>query len=503
MKSCILVLLLLSAIIAPPLLAHDLTDREVESIGNSIEIGIWDDLIYVDYWIAIGDLEALNFYPLIDENRDGSISEEEKELFLETLEKDVIRKGVQIVMDGRNDLSFALYSSSIKLEAEENAPVPIKINFEFLLDIQRLRSMGMLSSDLKDHSLIFYMTNILKKPVWTKLFIAQGEGINVIYSPEQRENALLFRNGFWLEPNAWNGIKLNYREVGRDISPEPVFDRPAPGDLNKAKHVLINYVKNPSFLLLALFIAFIYGAGHALTPGHGKTLVAAYLIGSRGTIAQAILLGLTVTATHLATVIIAGVLALTASHYINQTAFSFYLGITSGLIIIFMGVWILSRRLAHPPGAHNHQHTHSHTDNTAKTHNHDKVHSHSHAIPALETVSFKQILALGISGGIVPCPTAIVILLMAITLKKTLWGLSLILAFSLGLAGVLIAIGILMVTGVSLLDSSKRLIGIDMNKVFRLASILSPILITLIGAAIIVMNLINSGLIILNPAALP
>lgn len=481
--------LLFLVFIASPLRAHDLTDREVESVGNSIELGIWEDMIYVDYWIAIGDIEALNFYPLIDTDRNGSVSDDEKELFLEKLEKDVIRNGVRIVVDGRTDLSFSLYSSSIYLEDSKNAPVPIKINFEFLLDVQRLRSMNMLPSDLNEHSLIFYMTNILDRPVLTKLFIAQGQGINIAYTPEQRENTLIFKSGFWLEPDAWSGIKLNYQEVGRELRPNPVFNRPEPGGKNTVKQTLIGYIKSSSFLWLGLLIAFIYGAGHALTPGHGKTLVAAYLVGSRGTVWQAVMLGLTVTATHLGTVIIAGLLALTSSHFINQTSFSFYLGMISGLIIIALGAWIFSSRLAN---SHNHSH-----------HEHSHDHHHTSVAPDSGNVSLKQILALGVSGGMVPCPTAIVVLLMAITLKKTIWGLFLIAAFSLGLAGVMVAIGIMMVAGVSFMNSSKKFIGINLHWVIRIASILSPALIILIGFSIIAMNLINSGIVILNPAALP
>jgi len=497
MKRYLLLSLLLFAIIASPLYAHDLTDREVESIGNSMEIGIWEDMLYVDYWIAIGDLEALNFYPLIDTDKNGSVSEDEKESFLGTLKQDIATKGIRITLDNRTDLSFALYSSRMMLEDNKSAPVPIKMEFEFLLDMERLRSMGIISPEQKSHSLTFYMTNILKKPVFLKLSIAQGEGIDVTYSPAQRETSLMFKSGFWLKPDEWNGIQLNYREVDKNLRPKPIFDRTVTGTQNAAKQILSNYVRNPSFLLLALLIAFAYGAGHALTPGHGKTLVGAYLIGSRGTISQAVILGLIVTATHLSTVIIAGVLALTASHYINQTAFSVYLGMVSGLIIVMMGVWIFSSRLTNPLGTYGH----SHADDKGHAHSHN--HDHSDKTPMMDKVSLKQILALGISGGMVPCPTAIVVLLLAISLKKTLWGLFMILAFSLGLASVLIVIGILMVGGSSLLNSSKRLIGIDLNKVVRVVSILSPVLITLIGVAIIVMDLINSGVIILNPQALP
>lgn len=526
-RSFLLFSFLLMALTTSPLYAHDLTDRDVESINTSMELGIWQNMIYVDYWIAVGDLEAPNFRPLIDTDNNGAISDEESELFLDKLQKDIISNGLRIVVDDRTDLSFALYGSRLITADTKNAPVPIKINFEFLLDLERLGQSDTLKFQVgQKHTLGFWMTNTLPKPVIIKAFFAQGDGINIPYTPEQRTRSLIFKSGFWLKPQDYNGIQLNYEDVGTG---KAKFDRPATlVSSTTGKDKMLGSLNSESLslwiILAGLGFAFIYGAGHALMPGHGKTLVAAYLIGSRGTVGQAILLGLIVTATHLSTVIIAGVLALTASHYVNQTALSVYLGIASGLIIVIMGVWIFYRRLTNPLGDHGHSHNlgeeHNHHDDEGQAHSHshhpddESHHSHTHSdetspmlgsrprsrSACMETVSLKQILALGISGGMVPCPTAIVILLMAITLKKTLWGLSLILAFSLGLAGVLIVIGIMMVTGVSLITSSKH---INLDKFIRILSILSPALITLIGLAIIIMDLINSGVIILNPAALP
>ena len=151
MKYCLLTLLLIILACAP-VYAHDLTDREVESIGNSMELGIWNDLIYLDYWIAVGDLEAINFYPLIDADKNGSVSEEEKELFLNTLGKDIISNGLRIVIDDRTDLSFSLYGSRFITADDKNAPVPIKIEFEFLLDLERFGLSDAFKPNLRKNS---------------------------------------------------------------------------------------------------------------------------------------------------------------------------------------------------------------------------------------------------------------------------------------------------------------------------------------------------------------
>jgi ABC-type nickel/cobalt efflux system permease component RcnA len=510
-------LLLLSCVL--PAWGHDLTDREVTSIGTTIELGVWKDMFYVDYWIAIGDIEAINFYPLIDTDKDGVISEEEREAFLDELQRNIVRDGLKIVVDGRTDLSFALYSSKILLSENKNAPVPIKINFEFLLDLERLKMSGLMmspvSGEQKSHSFTFYMTNTLAKAVFLKVFIAQGEGVDITYNPEQRSRALIFKSGFWLNPKDYNGLQLDYKELDEQSSQSSYFIRNPTVTEDISKRGLLDYLKKDlswGIIILGLFFAFIYGAGHAVTPGHGKTLVGAYLIGSRGTIPQAILLGLVVTATHLFTVIIAGVLALTAAHYVNQTALAVYLGFASGLIIVILGLWIFIRRLTHPLGiGHHHEHhghpeeCHNHSENGEHYHHHHDESAHSHVNEAddLEKVRLKHVLALGITGGIIPCPTAIVVLLMAITMKKTLWGLFLILVFSLGLASVLIVIGILMVGGISLVKPSGRFLGCETTKIIKFVSIVSPVLIVFIGIAMIISGLISSGVIILNPQALP
>ncbi|MFH0888094.1 MAG: hypothetical protein V1871_02670 [Planctomycetota bacterium] len=525
------ILLLLLCIL--PAWGHDLTDREVMSIGTTMELGIWEDMLYVDYWIAIGDVEALNFYPLIDADKNGVISEEEKEVFLDDLQKNIVTDGLRIIFDGRSDLSFALYSSKILISENKNVPVPIKISFEFLLDLERLKMPGLISSpapdEQKQHSLTFYMTNTLPKEVFLKIFIAQGKGIDITYSPEQRSRSLLFKSGFWLNPADYNGLQVDYKEIGKS---EPKFNRPTTlvtaNSANPGKDKIVDILRSQSLsfwmILFGLGLAFFYGAVHALTPGHGKTLVGAYLIGSRGTIPQAIILGLVVTATHLFTVIVAGILALRAAHYINQTALAVYLGFASGLIIVMLGLWLFIRRLTHPLDIGHHHHHKHHTHNDSSEHHHDDHertalalqsggHSHSDETPArtevhpgvedLEKVRLKDIIALGITGGLIPCPTAIVVLLMAITIKKTLWGLFLILAFSLGLASVLIVIGILMVGGISLVKPSGRFLGFNTAKIIRFASIISPVLIVFIGIAMIISELISSGAIILNPQALP
>ena len=198
------------------------------------------------------------------------------------------------------------------------------------------------------------------------------------------------------------------------------------------------------------------GAFHALEPGHGKTVVAAYLVGSRGTAWHALILGLIVTVTHTAGVYALGAITLLASHYVVPERLYPWLGVTSGLIIAGLGCVAFFRRYAgadqaiptrmdsamRTPIVHHMMASMPMRPNLPTRTTITHAHPHQH-MPS--TVSRRELLALGVTGGIVPCPAALVVLLSALSFNRVGFGLLLIVAFSLGLAAVLIAIGILMV----------------------------------------------------------
>ncbi len=186
--------------------------------------------------------------------------------------------------------------------------------------------------------------------------------------------------------------------------------------------------------LLALVVAAGLGAVHALEPGHGKTVVAAYLVGSRGTAWHALVLGLVVTASHTAGVYLLGAVTLYASRYIVPERLYPWLGVASGLTVAGLGIVLFLRRYRGASRRHSHDHVHDD--------HHHHAHGHQHHHPGAD-VSLKELVALGVTGGIVPCPAALVVLLSALALGRLGFGLVLIVAFSVGLAAVLIAIGLL------------------------------------------------------------
>ena len=202
-----------------------------------------------------------------------------------------------------------------------------------------------------------------------------------------------------------------------------------------------------SAVVIALLVAAALGAFHALEPGHGKTVVAAYLVGSRGTARHALILGLIVTASHTAGVYLLGGVTFFASHYIVPDRLYPWVALASGLTIAAVGLSLFWRRFKEGAAGHDHAHDHDHAHSHDHRHDHGHVHGHEghHHHHEHGVVSPRQLWALGITGGIVPCPAALVVLLSALSLRRVGFGLLLIVAFSLGLALVLIAIGMLMV----------------------------------------------------------
>ena len=266
------------------------------------------------------------------------------------------------------------------------------------------------------------------------------------------------------------------------------------------------------FLILAFAMAFGLGCVHALSPGHGKTIVAAYLVGSKGRIRDAIFLGSIVTMTHVSSVLALGVLTLFASQYILPQDIYPWLGFGSGILIVIIGYIMYKQRSntshdhGHSHGLFGHSHSH-HTHDHSESHTHGHTHSkdeenagreeaeHSVNDKKERGVSLWSLLGLGVSGGAVPCPSALVVLLTAISYQKLVLGLLLIIVFSLGLASVLIAIGILTVAAGSVI---KRYSGNREQKLFRVLSIASSIVIILVGAGIAIKGLMDAGVLQVN-----
>ncbi|HOX87343.1 MAG TPA: sulfite exporter TauE/SafE family protein [bacterium] len=217
--------------------------------------------------------------------------------------------------------------------------------------------------------------------------------------------------------------------------------------------VLYSEGLEPLTLLIVLAAAFVIGAFHALGPGHGKSLMAAYLIGTKGRLKDVLILTIGFTLSHVLSVFAIGLIALVLTDFFWSETLNKYISLVSGLLILLIGLWLLVTRMANwkKGTAHSHVHSsdHPHTHTSVHTH----PHSNSHPFPNADgKLGFKKTVLLGVSSGIVPCPKALVILFLAISLHKIALGLAIIVVFSLGLAAVLTAIGVIMIKASHLLQ---------------------------------------------------
>lgn len=244
-----------------------------------------------------------------------------------------------------------------------------------------------------------------------------------------------------------------------------------------------------SLVIIALIVSFVYGGLHALTPGHGKAVVAAYLVGTRGRIIDAIFLGLVVTFTHTFSVITIGIILLLTKNRFAQSDIVLWLSVVSGVLIVGIGAWLLIRNMrqyySSKSDTHADNHNHSHPHN----HSHSHSHGHAHTHVPTERTGLWGLLTLGISGGIVPCVDALIGLLFAITIDKLTWGVIILCAFSLGLAAVLVAIGILMVMAKPLLDRFTGE-GVWLKRL----PIISATVVIVLGAVLVFKGLISAGI---------
>jgi len=259
---------------------------------------------------------------------------------------------------------------------------------------------------------------------------------------------------------------------------------------------------------LILIAAFGIGALHALEPGHGKSIMGAYLVASHGGIRHALLLGLVVTFTHMVVVFLLALGALALADRFASDQITFWLEIVSGLLVLAVGVWmvitsfgIVRRTRVGVAHIHNHPHPHGHEDphhehEHGPDHHHDHDHGHEHAHhghshdvhlpPGKNPLGLWTLTAVGASGGLVPCPAALAAFLAALNLGRPAIGIAVVSAMSLGIAATLMAIGILFVQAGRVASRlfGARPLAVQVPRV-------SAVLITTLGVILLVRGFIH------------
>ncbi len=560
-KICLVILAFVAVCVA-----HPLGNFSVNQYSR-LEVGTKQ--IKIRYVLDLAEIPTFQEQMTIDQNKDGRMTEDELEAYVKALTPQVSSNLILILNDKR--LQLSANKSNAKVEAGVSDLPTLKIFWDFIAE---------LPSELENiNKVIFENKNFSERIGWNEIVVnrenrvqvfnstAYGSGITdelkaypqeTLDAPLQEKRAEFFFTTGALPENAKplqnrDGHVTEYIEIQKD----------------KLAELIAVPEVTPTIMLFGLLIAFGLGALHALSPGHGKAIVGAYLVGSRGTFKHALFLGAVVTITHTIGVFALGVITLFASEFVLPEKIMPFLQFVSGLIVFFIGASLFKSRLLNALGyshnqhvshvhhshhhgdyyEHHHDHHHSqhqshlhghhgyhhhdhhevyrlsehgkHTHHEMKhfhhqhqpecqltqlDHFHDHVHdfssqkqmrkihrlkaspnslifththggvTHSHSLP--EEISLRGLLGIGVSGGLLPCPSALVLMLSAISLGRIGYGLILTIAFSFGLAATLTAVGLIF------LYLGKTLGSFSENRAFKLIPVLSALLITFLGALI-------------------
>lgn len=475
-------IVLLFGLLAPlsSAIAHPLGQYTINHYAK-IETGL--NRVTIRYVVDLAELAAFPEVQTADVDHDGTLSEAETKAHLERIVPQFIAS-IGLTANGQPIPLHATGQKLLLQPGTANLPtLRIECDFEGVVAVQAATRFH------------FADNNHAGRQGWREVVVSPAPGITVF-------DSTAFGNGITDELKAYPEdlllAPLNERAANWSATSGTLptggkalltrTGKPVVAQRDRFAELISARALTPGFVLFALLLAFAFGGAHALSPGHGKTVVGAYLVGARGTARHAAFLGLTVTVTHTSSVIALGLVTLFASHYILPEKLFPLLSLVSGALVVGIGLRLLAQRVRAVFGgeaAHHHHHDHSED----AVHEHDGQ-AHSHLPP--EQITWRNLLALGISGGLLPCPSALVLMLSAIALQRVAFGLVLILSFSLGLASVLTLIGLAFVYAGKMLKSNLAATG-RLRTVTRILPVVSATVISVLGGAIIWQSLTQAG----------
>ncbi len=457
---------ILAAAFALCMLALPFSERaEAHPLGNFTinhhsTVGFADGEARVAYVLDYAEIPTVQMKPRLDADDDGELSKAEADAHLDA-ELPRLVDGLSLTIGGE-ELPLDLRRGSAEFVPGEAGLPTLRVEADLAAELPR---------GWEGESGVYANGNLEDRLGWREIVVRGGPGVVVENSSVPQRSV---SDELRVYPEDMLSTPLDRREAAFALAPgdgavAEVAGGVGGGTADRLSALIPTGSLSPSIIAATLLSALLWGAAHAFTPGHGKAVVAAYLVGSRGTLFHAGLLGLTVTLTHTAGVFVLGAVTLGLSQYILPEALYPWLSVVSGFLVVAVGLSLLFARLKSskkPDGKH-HAHEHAHP-----AHSH---HGHSHG-PS----SRGGLLALGVSGGLVPCPGALVLLLGAVSLGRLEFGLALVLAFSVGLALVLTGIGAIMVYASGLFERFSF-----ETRVPRLLPVVSASAICFVGAAIL------------------
>ena len=403
------------------------------TINTSAGIVVSPGSVRVEYVVDMAEIPTVQAMPSLDEDGDGVVTAAERSSWATDRAIEILA-ALEVRVDGQR-LALVVASARAELLPGQGG-----------LDVLRLEAT--FSADAGSSGELSFRDGTFEDRVgWHEVFASAEPGVALIGSSVPSASP---SRGLRAYPDDLLSSPLDVREAAVTFapgegSPASPTSRGAstarPDVLGGAFADLVG--RTGTLMLVALVLAFGFGAVHALGPGHGKALMAAYLVGAGGRARHAVAVGGAVALMHTASVLALGLVVLSATEVFAPERVYPMLGVTSGLVALGLGVALLVVRLGHRGDGHaGHDHPggprHAHQD-----HGHaGAAHPHPHAAPPDRVLSRRGLLALAVAGGVLPSPTALVVLLGSVALHRVAYGLALIGAFSLGLAAALVGVGL-------------------------------------------------------------
>ena len=451
------------------------------SINHYSGIEVSAQQIHVRYILDLAEIPTFQEMQVLDSDHNGQIGQTEKERYLPD-KIQALAAGLTL-MANNHRLVLVPVSHELSVTPGMGGLPTLKLSalYRAQLDERELADQGS-----EPVEVLYRDENYPRRAGWKEIAAVGAPGITLTASSVPAHGSELNaypQNELQSPPQVTEAHFVFTAGAASGTGALPV-DRPAAsmqklGAAERFTSLMQAANTRSPMMLLALLVAFGLGMLHALSPGHGKAVMAAYLVGSRGNARHALLLGLIVTLSHTIGVFLLGLVTLYFSKFVVPEQLYPWLGFSSGVTIFVIGLVLLRRRWRTGwtvEEADDHYHEHQHGD---WSHRHEHAHGHHHHHHS--NGSLKSLLGLGITGGMVPCPSALVVLLSAIAFNQITFGLLLILAFSAGIAATLVAIGLLMVYVEEALAQAERF-----KAVARLMPVLSAGAVAVLGGVIAV-----------------
>jgi nickel/cobalt exporter len=392
------------------------------SVNVSAEINISTGEVQIEHVVDLAEIPTVQITPEIDVGADGTLSEEELSAWAWSTARELVPDLTLDVDD--EPVTLSVVSATARLRPGQGG-----------LSILRLGSMFAGSIPMRGE-LSFHDDTFADRVGWREVTAVADDGAALVRSsvPDRSvtDGLRLYPRDLLTSPLDVRGAFVVFEATGTTASSGERADVPAAPDerAGVAAAPLVDLVtRHGPFMLLGLLLAFAIGALHAIGPGHGKTMMAAYIVGSGGRLRHAVAIGGTVAALHTVSVLGLGAVVLVASEVFPPERIYPWLTLGSGVIACCLGAGLLVRRIS--------------ARRAARLQGNDNPHEHHHATVSTERLlSWRGIAAISVAGGILPSPTALVALLGSIALDRVPYGLAIVAAFSFGLSAALVVVGV-------------------------------------------------------------